>query len=69
MYLRISQHDLLPLLLEREQLLNDIQVNSNAGGERDAEQQERHPYLMLNAEVIPPPQGPSIHRATTPRSP
>ena len=68
MYLRISQHELLPLLLERKQLLDNIQVNSNACTERHTEQQEHHPYLVLNAEMIPPLYGPSVHRATSTRS-
>ena len=52
-YLLISQHELLPLLLERKQLLDNIQVNGNACTERHTEQQEHHPYLVLNAELIP----------------
>src|SRR5205807_5857261 len=30
--------------------------------ERHTEQQEHHPYLVLNRELIPPLCGPSIHR-------
>ncbi len=48
-YLLISQHELMPLLLERKQLLDNIQVNGNAYTERHTEQQEHHPYLVLNA--------------------
>ena len=69
MYLRISQHELLPLLLELKQLMNNIQVNGNTCTERNAEQQEHHPYLVLNAEPTPPLCDPSVHRATFTRSP
>ena len=62
MYLLLSQHELLPLFLEPKQLLDKIQVNRNAGTERHTEQQEHHPYLVLNRELIPPLCGPSIHR-------
>ena len=65
MYLLISQHELLPLLLERKQLLDNIQMNRNACAERHTEQQEHHPYLVLNTELIPPLCDPSVHRAAS----
>ena len=68
MYLLLSQHELLPLFLERKQLLDNIQVNCNACTERHTEQQEHHPYLVLNRELISPLCGPSIHRAISFRS-
>src|SRR6185295_7472478 len=61
MDLFISQHDILPLLLERKQLLDSIQVNGNARTERHTEQQEHRPYLVLNAEMISPMCDPSVH--------
>ncbi len=61
MDLLISQHEVLLLLLERKQLLDNIQVNGNACTERHTEQQEHHPYLVLNAEMISPLCDPSVH--------
>jgi hypothetical protein len=58
----------LALLLERKQLLDDIQVNCNARTERHTEQQEHRPHLVLNADLTYPLYDPSVHMEAPSRS-
>jgi hypothetical protein len=64
----MREHQLMPLFLDGEKLLDKIQVNGEASDEREAEQQEYRPYFVLDTELLPPLCGPSVHRTASSRA-